>query len=160
MKEIRDPDARDFREGRISLGYTIKRSESTFEASFVASTFDFRRRHSDASDASAAPWNDESEVPKGALTRLARAGSARAEPSLAVPMGCCLSSGKYEVEEPGAYEARRQKMLEAAEGRDAANKNRGLNPRAAQKLRAAQSAPLRDEFQSKKDQQIVNDWNS
>ena len=69
-------------------------------------------------------------------------------------MGCCLSSGKYAVEEPGAYEARRQKMLEAAEGRDAASKNRGLNPR------AAQSAPLRDEFQSKKDQQIVNDWNS
>ena len=59
-----------------------------------------------------------------------------------------------------AYEARRQKILEAAEGRDAANKNRGLNPRAAQKLRATQSAPLRDEFQSKKDQQIVNDWNS
>lgn len=87
-------------------------------------------------------------------------GKARAEPSLAVPMGCCLSSGKYTVEEPGAYEARRQKILEAAEGRDAANKNRGLNPRAAQKLRATQSAPLRDEFQSKKDQQIVNDWNS
>ena len=52
------------------------------------------------------------------------------------------------------------RSLEAAEGRDAANKNRGLNPRAAQKLRAAQSAPLRDEFQSRKDQQIVNDWNS
>ena len=93
------------------------------------------------------------------MTR-AGTGSARAEPSLAVPMGCCLSSSKHTVEEPGAYEARRKKMLEAAEGRDAASKNRGLNPRAAQKLRAAQSAPLRDEFQSKKDQQIVNDWNS
>jgi len=90
----------------------------------------------------------------------AGARSARAERASRSGMGCCLSSGKYEVEEPGAYEARRQKMLEAAEGRDAANKNRGLNPRAAQKLRAAQSAPLRDEFQSRKDQQIVNDWNS
>lgn len=93
------------------------------------------------------------------MTR-AGTGSARAEPSLAVPMGCCLSSSKHTVEEPGAYEARRKKVLEAAEGRDAANKNRGLNLRAAQKLRAAQSAPLRDEFQSRKDQQIVNDWAS
>ena len=75
-------------------------------------------------------------------------------------MGCCLSSGKYAVEEPGAYEARRQKMLEAAEGRDAASKNRGLNPRAAQKLRAAPSAPRRGELQSEKGQQLVNDWNS
>jgi len=72
-------------------------------------------------------------------------------------MGCCIS--KSQVEEPGAYEARRAKILEAADARDTANKNRGLNPRAAQKLREAQSKPMREEFTSRKDAQMVNDWN-
>ena len=44
--------------------------------------------------------------------------------------------------------------------RNDANKNRGLNPRAAQKLREAQSKPMREEFQSRKDAQVVADWNA
>ncbi|MDA9099027.1 hypothetical protein N9L76_08850 [bacterium] len=32
-------------------------------------------------------------------------------------MGCCTSKSAYAVEEPGAYEARRAKMLEAADAR-------------------------------------------
>ena len=75
-------------------------------------------------------------------------------------MGCC-GSKEYAVEEPGAYEARRERMLQAAEERNAAAASRGIhNPRAAQKLREHQSAPQRDSYQSRRDAQMVSDWNS
>lgn len=86
----------------------------------------------------------------------ARLGSSR----IWVTMGCC-SSKAYAVEEPGAYEARRERMLQAAEERNAAAATRGIhNPRAAQKLREHQSAPQRDSYQSRRDAQMVSDWNS
>ena len=51
-------------------------------------------------------------------------------------MGCCGSKGQYAVEEPGAYEARREKMLEAADRRNAQSAMRGIqNPRSAARLR-------------------------
>lgn len=74
-------------------------------------------------------------------------------------MGCCGS--KQFVEEPGAYEARREQMLAAAEQRSNANAMRGIkNPRAAQKLRQEQSAPQRDTYQGRKDDQMARDWAS
>ena len=76
-------------------------------------------------------------------------------------MGCCTSK-QFEMEAPGAYEARREKMLEAASARNAAAAARGIqNPRSAAKLREHQSAPQRQsEFQSRRDAQMVSDWNS
>lgn len=74
-------------------------------------------------------------------------------------MGCCGS--KQFAEEPGAYEARRENMLAAAESRSKANEMRGIkNPRAAQKLKQEQSAPPRDTYQSRKDDQMARDWAS
>ena len=53
-------------------------------------------------------------------------------------------------------------MLEAASARNAAAAARGIqNPRSAAKLREHQSAPQRQsEFQSRRDAQMVSDWNS
>ena len=77
-------------------------------------------------------------------------------------MGCCGSKGQYAVEEPGAYEARRERMLEAANQRNAQSAMRGIqNPRSAARLREEQSKPARpSEFQQRKDEQLVRDWGS
>lgn len=75
-------------------------------------------------------------------------------------MGCC-GSKQFAAEEPGAYEARRENMLAAAEARNKASEMRGIkNPRAAQKLKQEQSAPQRDTFQSRRDEQMARDWAS
>lgn len=89
-------------------------------------------------------------------------GFASPNSSSIATMGCCGSKGQYAVEEPGAYEARREKMLEAADRRNAQSAMRGIqNPRSAARLREEQSKPARtSEFQARKDEQMVRDWGS
>ena len=89
-------------------------------------------------------------------------GFATPNSSPIATMGCCGSKGQYAVEEPGAYEARREKMLEAADRRNAQSAMRGIqNPRSAARLREEQSKPARtSEFQARKDEQMVRDWGS
>ena len=155
---------------RTSLGNTIKRSEALVVGLVVVLSrcFDVASFHCHVSRKVVfcpvrGLFSKKTPRTRLPIVTLARRGRA---PRLAGPrgrtapytMGCCIS--KSQVEEPGAYEARRAKILEAADARDTANKNRGLNPRAAQKLREAQSKPMREEFTSRKDAQMVNDWNA
>eukprot|EP00740_Mantoniella_antarctica_P009852 CAMPEP_0181365974 /NCGR_PEP_ID=MMETSP1106-20121128/10405_1 /TAXON_ID=81844 /ORGANISM="Mantoniella antarctica, Strain SL-175" /LENGTH=75 /DNA_ID=CAMNT_0023481189 /DNA_START=134 /DNA_END=361 /DNA_ORIENTATION=+ len=75
-------------------------------------------------------------------------------------MGCCGSKG-LPAEEPGAYEARRDNMLAAAEARNKENEMRGIkNPRTAQKLKQERSAPQRETYQDRKNDQMAQDWAS
>tara|TARA_B110000240_G_C13216508_1_gene332690 strand:- start:14 stop:298 length:285 start_codon:yes stop_codon:yes gene_type:complete len=62
-----------------------------------------------------APRGILSEAFGGATRFLGTPAGPRRVPAHPNAMGCCTSKSAYAVEEPGAYEARRAKMLEAAD---------------------------------------------
>ena len=73
-----------------------------------------------------------------------------------------LELERREEEEQLAYEERRRKQLAAAEARQKENEQKGLNPRAAAKLKASKTdtSTSSSAYESRRNDELVAGWRS
>ena len=106
-----------------------------------------------------------------------RCGHARTASDPTLCLSVCLSVSRHHVvarrleqlelerreeEEQLAYEERRRKQLAAAEARQKENEQKGLNPRAAAKLKASKTdtSTSSSAYESRRNDELVAGWRS